>query len=360
MRGIRGGLVALLGIVTALSCAAEPGSRGARGRAAGPARLSLPATYAGELPCGDCPGIRFTLHLRPDTAFYLRMTYIGRGEGEGESFDDVGRWSVESDGQVLALRGADEAPVMFSILGADTLRKRGIEGGEIESELDYHLVRQAAATPIEPRLLLRGMYRYMADAGWFRECLTGMRLAVAQAGDNAALEAAYSKARREPGEELLVNVVGRVTRRQRMEGAGDEDALVVERFIAVWPDETCGTPPAPPGLLDTEWKLVWLGDRPVAAAGRSEPHLVLATEGKRAQGSGGCNRLAGSYQLEGRNLRFGPMAATRMMCPEGMEQEAAFLRALGATARWSILGRHLELYGAKGERLARFEAREPK
>jgi hypothetical protein len=37
--------------------------------------------------------------------------------------------------------------------------------------------------------------------------------------------------------------------------------------------------------------------------------------------------------------------------------EGAFLKVLEATTRWNILGRHLELYGARGEILARFEAK---
>ena len=46
-----------------------------------------------------------------------------------------------------------------------------------------------------------------------------------------------------------------------------------------------------------------------------------------------------------------------MACPDGMDQEQAFLKALGATVGWNIRGEHLDLYGAGGERLARFEAK---
>jgi hypothetical protein len=37
--------------------------------------------------------------------------------------------------------------------------------------------------------------------------------------------------------------------------------------------------------------------------------------------------------------------------------EDVFLKVLEATTRWNILGRHLELYGARGEFLARFVAK---
>ena len=45
-----------------------------------------------------------------------------------------------------------------------------------------------------------------------------------------------------------------------------------------------------------------------------------------------------------------------MACLDGMDQEQAFLKALEATVGWSIRGEHLELYGAGGELLARFES----
>ncbi|MBP7570587.1 MAG: META domain-containing protein [Acidobacteria bacterium] len=47
---------------------------------------ALPATFAGDLPCADCPGIRLTLELLAEHVFVYRLTYQGRGEGgRGES-----------------------------------------------------------------------------------------------------------------------------------------------------------------------------------------------------------------------------------------------------------------------------------
>ena len=34
-----------------------------------------PATFTGNLPCADCPGIRYHLNLFADHVFFLRMTY---------------------------------------------------------------------------------------------------------------------------------------------------------------------------------------------------------------------------------------------------------------------------------------------
>lgn len=109
---------------------------------------------------------------------------------------------------------------------------------------------------------------------------------------------------------------------------------------------------------NTYWKLVHLGDAPVSAAsGLGEPHLILDSETRRVSGSGGCNRLAGGYELNGDKLGLSKMAGTLMACAEGMETEKAFLEALGRVSRWRMAGQQLELLDAAGKVAARFEAR---
>lgn len=206
---------------------------------------------------------------------------------------------------------------------------------------------------------MRAMYMYMADAGMLTECITGKTFPVAHEQDNAALEAAYLKARSVPGEPLLVNLEGRIALRPRMEGTGEHEVVVVERFINVRPGETCDPRFSAAELENTYWKLVRLGDQPVqVAAQEREPHLILQAESRRIAGSGGCNRLIGGYELEGEQLTFGQLATTRMACPDVMELEDAFLRALELAAQWDILDDHLELYDRTGRLLARFEARD--
>ena len=88
-----------------------------------------------------------------------------------------------------------------------------------------------------------------------------------------------------------------------------------------------------------------------------EPHLILRSQDRRLGGSGGCNRLLGSYELDGDTLAFGKMAATKIACGQGMDTEKSFLDALMQVKTWKIVGEHLELFDASGNLLARFEAR---
>jgi heat shock protein HslJ len=103
---------------------------------------------------------------------------------------------------------------------------------------------------------------------------------------------------------------------------------------------------------------MYLGDAPVAvASGQQEPHLIINSMTRRLGGSGGCNRLTGSYELNGDRLSLGPTATTMMACAQGMETEKAFLEALGRVSGWKIAGQQLELLDTAGNVVARFEAR---
>jgi putative lipoprotein len=110
-------------------------------------------------------------------------------------------------------------------------------------------------------------------------------------------------------------------------------------------------------LENTYWKLTHLGERPVTTPERQrEAHFILQRAEKRVVGSGGCNGITGGYELEGERLKFGRMAATMMACPVGMEDERAFLGALGRAERARIEQQQLELLDTAGDVVARFQA----
>lgn len=206
----------------------------------------LPALYRGDLPCADCAGIRYSLDLRPNKVFFLRMTYLGKGSGEGESFDDIGQFSLSPDARTLTLKGGRESTPRFYIENSETLSLLGQDGQPIKSNANYLLKRVPSYAPLEPRVAMRGMYSYMADAGRFRECLTDLNLPVEQSGDNRALESAYGGARHEPGQPVLASVEARIALRPKMEGEGLQETLVVDRFNKISSSESCdAAKPAP-------------------------------------------------------------------------------------------------------------------
>ena len=81
---------------------------------------------------------------------------------------------------------------------------------------------------------------------------------------------------------------------------------------------------------------------------------LLLADG-HASGSGGCNRFAGGYELEGERLSFQPLASTRMACgPKVMQAESDYFVALGRTAGLALADADLVLYDEAGAELLRF------
>jgi heat shock protein HslJ len=131
--------------------------------------------------------------------------------------------------------------------------------------------------------------------------------------------------------------------------AGDELELrdaagrVILRFRAA----------AGPAFVGTEWVAAGINNGRGGVAGLVQGTHVTATFGDdgRVTGSGGCNRYFGPYERVGEALRIGPLAGTRMACPEppgAAEQEAAFLAAMERATTWSIREDRLQLRDAEG------------
>ncbi|MEL6104317.1 MAG: META domain-containing protein [Pseudomonadota bacterium] len=89
-----------------------------------------------------------------------------------------------------------------------------------------------------------------------------------------------------------------------------------------------GLSPATPGpgalqptLQDTYWRLDTLQREAFQKiATEREPYLVLeVSEDTAYRATIGCNRLRGSYVLDGEELTFSPAASTMMACPEPLD-----------------------------------------
>jgi copper homeostasis protein (lipoprotein) len=326
-----------------------------------PAKASLPATYEGVLPCADCPGIKTTLNLWPDGVFYRRMTSADKNSTSGHANDsyDVGRWAMTSDGTRLILQTGGDMPDSFAVKSATRLRLLNPDGKEFDSGRDSDLVRQPRLDMFDPRLTLDGMYTTVSGAGRFKECLTEREFSVSAEAQQRVLESAYARVRLTPSEPLLATIEGRISER-RDKNSGGQHVVAVERFVNIWPGETCGWGLSGVELENTDWKLVRLGGRPVSRpTGRQETYVRLVSDGKKLQGFAGCNRVLGGYVLEEKRIRVIDLATTRMSCDDIMEEEKEFLNALSLAVTWKIHGNHLELYGPDGKVQGRFESKPP-
>ncbi len=102
----------------------------------------------------------------------------------------------------------------------------------------------------------------------------------------------------------------------------------------------------PVALAGTSWLVRAVNNGRQAVVSVAEGTSLDATFGTDGSlaGSAGCNRYSAGFTVEGERIEIAPAATTRMACPpEVMEQESAFLAALGSVATWRIEGERLEL-----------------
>jgi len=164
-------------------------------------------------------------------------------------------------------------------------------------------------------------------------------IATALVGDRVGVRGARVEGRR-----IVLDVVQ----------AGERDALccpgeLVTRRWELSRGVLKEAPPEPRGRLTpdvmggADWVLrAWTAKD----AAPPEPAVTLRFEGGRFAGHSGCNRYTAPVEAgkQPGDIALGPVAGTRMMCPEpAMEVEMRFLRNLGGVRRFSFVAGQLAL-----------------
>lgn len=110
-------------------------------------------------------------------------------------------------------------------------------------------------------------------------------------------------------------------------------------------------------LNKTYWKLTKVeGYTEDVAALQKEAYVRFNADSARFSGTAGCNRLTGTFISTGNSIKIGPIAATKMMCPQQfMALEDAFTKALTKVDGYTIAGKKLQLKGGENV-LAEFVA----
>lgn len=88
----------------------------------------------------------------------------------------------------------------------------------------------------------------------------------------------------------------------------------------------------------------------------AQTYFEIGADG-RISGSGGCNRMTGQAEINGDLINIGPLAATRMACPDAlMNQEQKFFQVLEEAVSFHVDAKQNKLYltGAGGETIGRF------
>lgn len=98
---------------------------------------------------------------------------------------------------------------------------------------------------------------------------------------------------------------------------------------------------------NTKWFLTDIGTKKIAPQ-EPFPYLQFDKEKMSVAGSGGCNRLFGSYKIENQSLSFGAIGMTKMACAGEKNQiERDFSQALGKVNRFELSGDTLSFFAGE-------------
>jgi len=88
---------------------------------------------------------------------------------------------------------------------------------------------------------------------------------------------------------------------------------------------------------------------PSAHTGSEQKAFVQFHPDGKISGFAGCNRFFGTFVATDTTLEVGPLATTRMACPDPiMQQEMAFLGEIEGATGYLISGHRLTLEGTEG------------
>ncbi|MEM8571696.1 MAG: META domain-containing protein [Pseudomonadota bacterium] len=250
---------------------------------------------------------------------------------------------------------ADTQSLTNSILGLDELGSSTITPrARVTAELNppHSVDADESGTPA-----LQGLVTFVAGGAEYTDCISGTTYPVLTDGDFPALEHAYLAAGQEPGDSILATFEGEI--QMSATGTNEDDGVVVDRFLGVWPGISCERALGDVGLTNTFWKITSLFETTVIATGEGrEPHMILLEEDSRFTATVGCNQLVGSFELSGQTIDFGPGASsTQMACvAEQAKWESLLLEMIVEANGWRITNGELNLLDVTGSNIAVFES----
>ncbi|WP_299707215.1 copper resistance protein NlpE N-terminal domain-containing protein [uncultured Pontibacter sp.] len=355
--------ILVLCMVAACSSPQVVSSQGGEGTSNARVAQVAVGTWVGTIPCADCPGIDYTLTLNPDSTYRERLVYQGRS---AIPFVQSGTWGVR-DGRVnLNKQGTGNNQFAFD---GEALVMLDGEGNQIESTHAeaYRLRRQNPDEPEDNPRLWREKYERGIDfAAIGNEPFWSLEIDLEKMIEFRALDEENGSVltpvpvaeKPETGEGIVYKVQtvsGNLEIRLMKEMcvntmSGREFPYTVTVLKDDMEYKGCGMYLRDSRLNGT-WNLVELQGKIINQKDfeRNQPSLIIDLAEGRVSGSAGCNRITGTLEPIGDRINFGPIAATKMACPQ-MEVENQFLKVLSdGELRYRVSEERLELMlGGKG------------
>ena len=104
-------------------------------------------------------------------------------------------------------------------------------------------------------------------------------------------------------------------------------------------------------LTDVSWQQIMPANTKMST-GSDHPNIRFNSQDKRFSGSDGCNRIMGDYEANGKMLKLGMMAGTKMACaPQDSAMSQNFMMGLSKTTHYQFSGSDLVLKDQVGKTL---------
>ncbi len=308
----------------------------------------LPATFTGEIPCQGCLRVDITLNLRSDSIYQLRKTYQAE-HGPVTVESQLGRWRFAEDGRFIILGKERGALKSYAIKDENHLKFVGIESVEDALQIEYDLLREELIDPFTDSVKLRGMLKYDFGEAVMAECTSGQSFPVTGEQEFGRLVQTYLNTPHGHADPLLVSIRGRLVKGGASAKSGAEQ-IVVEQFKRFYPDRDCEGKQTRANLTGTIWRLIEVdGQQVTLEENMQRPYFTLDANIKELKGFSGCNEISGSYLVKGEVLLIKRLISTRMACPDGVDVESSFLKALDKTETFLIDDDLLQLLDQEGK-----------
>jgi heat shock protein HslJ len=133
--------------------------------------------------------------------------------------------------------------------------------------------------------------------------------------------------------------------------------LLASAFSACGSDEGSSSDPGTqdPAALEGE---SWILTQMLTAGGQTEvvqTGVSAQFDGTTVSGTAGCNSYHASYEASGGDISFGPIAATKKICPEDEQStEDRYLQLLAEIGSYEVSGRSMSMNEKDGTPVLQF------
>ena len=200
--------------------------------------LIMVGNYSGMIQCADCPGINMVLELNADSTYMLEETYLNADKTPKNKLYSLGKWIAVNDG-IITLKSGKEENWLFGAVSSDKLVLLDKQSKEIKQDTNFFIKRTDKGISQTTGFEMTGLYSYIANAGLFTECNTGITYPVAGEEDNSNLETEYLKIKKDSLEKIFVKVNGHFKIIPKAIGRGNEKFMVVSKLIGFDRESKC-------------------------------------------------------------------------------------------------------------------------